>query len=274
MTPPFLLAQLSDPHIGAQWADADPVAGLAAAVAAVRAMPAQPDAVLVSGDLTEHAADAEYEQVRELLAPLGVPTYVLPGNHDDRGALRRHFGLPGAGDEPVRFSADLGPLRLVVLDTTRPGEAPGALDGEQLGWLDRELAGAPGSPTLLAMHHPPLLTGLPAWDELGLAAADRRALGAVLERHPQVRRLVGGHVHRVITAELAGRPVLTVPSTYVQARLKFGSEEIELADEPAGFALHAVVGGEVISHIQPVGRAGDGPSGRPRRPPRSRRDRR
>jgi hypothetical protein len=103
------------------------------------------------------------------------------------------------------------------------------------------------------MHHPPLATGVPAWDELGLPVADRLAFGEVLERHRQVRRVVAGHVHRMITANLAGRAVLTVPSTYVQARLNFGSLEIELAAEPAGFAMHAVLDGELISHLQPVG---------------------
>ena len=56
-----------------------------------------------------------------------------------------------------------------------------------------------------------------------------------------------------MTAELAGRAVLTVPSTYVQARLDFRSDEARLAAEPAGFAVHAVLDGELISHIQPVG---------------------
>jgi 3',5'-cyclic-AMP phosphodiesterase len=252
MSHPFLLVQLSDPHIGAEWTDGDPAAGLAAAVDTVRSMRRQPDAVLVSGDLAEHATDAEYEQVRQLLAPLSAPLYVLPGNHDDRRVLRRHFRMPGAGGDPVQYSTDLGPLRLVVLDTTRPGEIPGALDAERLGWLDAELAAAPERATLLAMHHPPLVTGVPAWDDFGLPAADRRALGEVIGRHRQVRRMVAGHVHRTIAAELAGRAVLTVPSTYVQFRLSFGAEEYELAGEPAGFALHAVVDGELISHVQPV----------------------
>jgi Icc protein len=251
VTRPFLLAQLSDPHIGAEWAEGDPVARLAAAVDSVRAM--RPDAVLVSGDLADHATDAEYEQVRELLAPLGTPVHVLPGNHDDRRALHRHFGVPGADGEPVQYAVDLGPMRLVVLDTTRPGEDPGALDAERLGWLDAELATTPEVPTLLAMHHPPLCTGIPAWDAIGLPAADRRALGDVVERHSQVRRLVAGHVHRTITGGLAGRVVLTVPSTYVQGRLDFDSDELRLAAEPAGFAVHAVVDGELVSHIQPVG---------------------
>jgi len=104
MNRPFLLVQLSDPHVGADWGDGDSVARLAAAVASVRALEPNPDAVLISGDLADHAADSEYEKVRELLAPLEAPLYVLPGNHDDRLALRRHFGVPGAEDQPVASS--------------------------------------------------------------------------------------------------------------------------------------------------------------------------
>ena len=143
-------------------------------------------------------------------------------------------------------------LRLIAIDTTRPGEDPGALDAARLGWLDEELATAPKTPTLLAMHHPPFLTGVRAWDELGLPDADRQALGDVVARHAQVRRIVAGHVHHTIIGELAGRAVLTVPSTYVQLRLDFRSQELELADEPAGFAVHTVLDGELVSHVQPV----------------------
>jgi 3',5'-cyclic AMP phosphodiesterase CpdA len=252
MSLPFLVVQISDFHVGADWADADPVAELAAAVAAVRALVPEPDAVIASGDLADHAATAEYERVAELLAPLGAPVHVLPGNHDDRAALRRGFGLAGAGAEPVHYAVDLGPLRLVMLDSMIPGQDAGALDDDQLAWLDDVLSAAPAQPTLLAMHHPPLLTGVPAWDAIGLAGTSRRALGAVVERHPQVRRIVAGHVHRTITGALAGRSVLTVPSTYVQGRLDFGAHELALAREPAGFAVHAVLDGEVTSHIQPI----------------------
>jgi Icc protein len=250
---PFLLVQLSDPHVGADWADADPVAGLAAAVASVCSLFPEPDAVLISGDLADHATAAEYDQLRELIAPLDAPLYVLAGNHDDRRALHRHFGVPGADGEPVQYAVDLGALRLVVLDSTRPGEDPGALDAERLAWLDATLTAAPEVPTVLAMHHPPMRTGSPAWDEIGLPDDDRLALGTVVDCHPQVRRLVAGHVHRAITAELAGRPVLSVPSTYVQGRPNFESDTIELAAEPAGFAVHALLDGELISHIQVVG---------------------
>jgi 3',5'-cyclic-AMP phosphodiesterase len=208
--------------------------------------------VLVSGDLAEHAADAEYEHVLELLAPLQAPIFVVPGNHDDRAALRRHFDVPGAEDEPVQYTAHLGPLRLVVIDTTRPGENPGALDEARLEWLDEELAAAPNQPTVLAMHHPPLVTGIPPLDDIGLPSDDRHALGAVVERHPQVLRILAGHMHRPIAADLAGRTVLAVPSTYMQARFDLQSQELQLVPDPAAFALHLLRDGELISHVQTV----------------------
>jgi Icc protein len=228
------------------------VAALSAAVESVGALRPHPDAVLVTGDLAENAADSEYEQVLELLAPLEAPIFVLPGNHDDRAALRRHFGLPGADGEPVQYSADLGPLRLVVIDTTVPGEDPGALDDERLAWLEAELAAAPDAPTVLAMHHPPLVTGIPPLDAIGLPAEDRQALELVVGRHPQVRRIVAGHMHRPITSELGGRIVLAVPSTYMQAPLDLLTNELQTVPDPAGFALHVLRDGELISHVQTV----------------------
>jgi 3',5'-cyclic-AMP phosphodiesterase len=252
MSRPFLLVQLSDPHIGATWPEGDPVVNFVAAVDGVLALDESPDAVLVSGDLAEHAADEEYEQLRALLERIQAPAYVLPGNHDDRDALHRHFGVPGAGGEPVRYDVDLGPLRLVVVDSTIPGEDGGALDDGQLGWLDETLAAAPGTPTVVAMHHPPFFVGIAPWDAIGLRPADRERLGEVLSRHAHVERVVAGHVHRAITTELGGRPVMSVPSTYVQGLLDFDAAELALSDDPPGFAVHALVEGKLVSHVQPV----------------------
>jgi hypothetical protein len=97
------------------------------------------------------------------------------------------------------------------------------------------------------------VTGVPIWDELGLAADGRRGLADVLARHPQVQRVVAGHLHRTMTGTLASRAVVSVPSTYVQGRLDFDARTFELANEPPGFALHALVDGQLVSHIQPVG---------------------
>jgi 3',5'-cyclic-AMP phosphodiesterase len=94
--------------------------------------------------------------------------------------------------------------------------------------------------------------GIGAWDEIGLPVDDRRAFGEVVHRHPHVRRIVAGHIHRAMTGELAGRAVVAVPSTYVQGRLSFNSGELETAPEPPGFGVHALLDGELASHVQAV----------------------
>ncbi len=248
-TRPFVLVQLSDTHLGAEWGGRDPASGLARAVKCVADLQPPADAVLVTGDLADHATAGEYESVRELLSPLGAPVLVLPGNHDERAALRDTFVLPGAGTEPVRYAAELGQGRLVVLDSTLPGSAGGQLDPDQLGWLESELSRSPDRPTVLAMHHPPITTGLPAADAIGVEPAAVASLAGVIGRHPQVRKVLAGHVHRVISADIAERPVLVAPSTYVQLRFNLVSEEIVVDDEPPAFAVHLVDGADVISHI-------------------------
>jgi 3',5'-cyclic-AMP phosphodiesterase len=245
---PALLAQLSDPHVRVGPGDAGSARALAAAVDAVLALRTPPDAVLVSGDLAEHAVAEEYERVRELLAPLPMPVHVLPGNLDDAGALREHFGC-----EP-RYAVACGALRLVACDTTLPGRDDGRLDAERLGWLEAQLAAEPDAPTIVAMHHPPLLIGIPVLDDIGLPAGDRDALAAVLAAAPQVRRVVAGHVHRAAVGALGGCVVVTAPSTNLQARLEIGARSFDFVAEPPGFALHVAQEDHVVSHLQPVSR--------------------
>jgi 3',5'-cyclic-AMP phosphodiesterase len=255
---PFLLLQISDPHIGASWNGVDPDECLSRAVEAILSLPDRPDALLVSGDLTDNGAPEEYRRVRELLAPLGLEPQVLPGNHDLRAPLREAFGLPGRGDEPASQAVDLGPLRLVCLDSTIPGAEGGSLDGGQVEWLDATLAEEAEKPTVVALHHPPLRTEIPTFEHIGLAAESRVALAGVLDRHPQVIRIVAGHVHRSIVAELAGRAVVTVPSTYLQAALDFTAPELTMCPDPPGFAIHAFRDGTLATHLQRITEAGLG----------------
>jgi Icc protein len=249
---PFLIAQLSDPHVSGD--DADRGRMLADAVRAVAALDPAPGAVLVTGDLTEHGAAGEYEQVRELLSALAMPVHVLGGNHDDRDALRASFPRPDADGEDYRYATRCGPLRVVVCDTTLAGRVEGSLAPERLAWLGARLAEDRAAPTIVAMHHPPLLMGIPAWDEIGLPDADRAALGEVVAAHPQVRRIVAGHVHRTVLGSVAGCQVFACPSTWIQGLLDFGHpDRLALVAEPPGFALHAAVAGELVSHVQPIG---------------------
>ncbi len=252
MSRPFLLAQISDLHLGERPRDGvKPKRCLRAVVAALGRLPDPPDAILVSGDLAEHGASKEYRLAKEVIGRLGVPIHVLPGNHDDRATMRASFGIPGESGAPIDYAVDLGPLCLVVIDSTIPGEDRGGFDPGQLERLDAELAASP-KPAIVAMHQPPLTTTMADWDGVNLPVADRQALAAVIARHPQVKAIVGGHLHRVATAALAGRPVLAAPSTYLQARPNFAAETIELYGGAPGFALHALRGGELSTQVEIV----------------------
>jgi 3',5'-cyclic AMP phosphodiesterase CpdA len=248
---PFVLAQISDPHLGEPAiGGARPKRCLREVVAAIGDLPNPVDALLVTGDLAEHADPKEYALAAELIGALGVPFHVLPGNKDDRATMRRAFDLPGEADAPLDYAVDLGPLRLVVVDSTIPGEDRGDFEPAQLEWLDAELARAPEQPTIVAMHQPPLVTGMADWDGVIMTAADRAALAAVIERHPQVRAIVGGHLHRIAAGALAGRPVVAAPSTFVQARPNFETERVKLRDHFRGFLLHVLREGELSTQIE------------------------
>jgi 3',5'-cyclic-AMP phosphodiesterase len=251
-----MLAQLSDLHLRAGADGAGAAARLEHAVSRVAALEQPVDAVLLSGDLADEPSGAAYERARELLAPLGVPVHAIPGNHDDRDLLRARFGPePAPSGARVWFAVNCGELRVVGCDSTRPGREDGALGADQLDWLDQTLREHPGTPTLLALHHPPVLTGVRAMDAIGLASEDRVALEALLEGHPQVRTVTCGHVHTTMATSFAGRPLLICPSTNSALRLDLRPRDglpFATTGEPLGFAVHTLLEDRLLSHVQPL----------------------
>jgi Icc protein len=245
---PTLLAQLTDLHVEVGPGDGRSARALAAAVAALTALRPAPHAVVVTGDIAESGLAREYERARELLAPLPVPVHTIPGNHDDADELRAQFG----GDGPYGHAVRLGGIQLVAMDSTRPGRDDGSLSDDRLAWLGERLAAEPGAPTIVAMHHPPLLTGIPSLDVIGLADEERLALASVLAANPQVRRVVAGHVHRSAFGTLASCGVVACSATFLEARLEIGGTILDLADASPGFALHVALGDECATHVQTV----------------------
>ena len=214
------LAHLSDPHLrSGPWARLPPAA-------CISRWPGCWPSILVrtawSSPVTSpDDGEAEsYAQLAELLEGYPLPVHLATGNHDDRAALESVFGgTPHLGDR-CRDVVD-GDVTLVVLDSLddRPGtdHASGWLGEEQLAWLDDLLAARRDRPAVLALHHPPAPVGIPFLDGMRLRDAD--ALAEVVARHPQVVRVLAGHVHRPVTTGFAGTTVTTAPSTFRQSTL-------------------------------------------------------
>lgn len=258
---PFLLAQVSDLHVRAHgelsYRVVDTGAMLRACVEHIAKLDPQPDAIVLTGDLTDGGLPEEYAALRELLAPLRMPLYLIPGNHDSHGALRAAFPDHAYLRQSPRFAQYViedHALRIVAADTVIPGETGGELCEERLAWLDRALAQAPDRPTVVIMHHPPFTTFIEQMDRHGLR--DPRGLEAVIRRHPQVEALLCGHVHRPIETRFAGTVARIAPSCAHQVALDVRSgAPLKLVMEPPGYRLHAYTPDTgLVSHTAYVGK--------------------
>lgn len=262
---PTLLAQLTDLHIRKPgrlaYGRLDTAPYLQAAVQSVLGLRQRPDALVLTGDLTDFGRAEEYDHLARLLAPLPMPVYLLPGNHDARDALRLtfpdHAYLGSAGF--VQFGVDVGELRLVALDTVDEGRSGGRLCAERLDWLAAELDRHNDRPVVIAMHHPPFPTLIGHMDRIGLQEG-ARALEVLVASHPNVERIVCGHLHRTIYARFGGTVVSTAPSPAHQVCLDLDEQAASAwVLEPPGFHVHAWSGhGRLVTHTAACGRF-DGP---------------
>lgn len=257
----MIIAQISDLHIRPRGALAYGVSetNLFAehAIHALLRLVPLPDCVVVSGDLTDCGLDEEYVLLQELFARLPMPVFAVPGNHDRREPFRRAFAaggyLPTGGH--LNFTVDRGPVRIVGLDSLLAGESHGALAPQTLDFLDAALMARPEAPTLVMLHHPPFETGIGHMDAVRLfeGAAE---LETIVARHPQVARILCGHVHRSIQTVFGGRLCQIAPSVAHQVALDLRPDAPScFVLEPPGFLLHTVTEGAIVTHAAKVNRA-------------------
>ena len=199
----------------------------------------QPDAIIFTGDTVQHGQPDEYRLLRELLAPLEAPLYLVPGNRDNKDAMRAAFSdhpkLPKNG-EFLHYVVDDNDVRLVALDSTAPDERKGRFCESRQAWLDQVLGEQPDRLTLLFIHHPPFDVGdhyVGGYRRPEEAAA----LADIVRRHPQVAGLLCGHVHWPIEREWAGTSARIMPSVAVDVRK--GVDESEAQERPI-YLLHRI----------------------------------
>lgn len=261
----MLLCQVSDLHIKAgrkpAYGVVDTAGMLEACIARLLRLSPAPDAFIITGDLVDMGTDEEYALLRELLAPLersGKPLYLIPGNHDEREALRRGFPAHAylrQWQPFAQYVIEDWPLRIVALDTVVPGKGGGLLCAERLDWLDCTLSADRDKPTIIIMHHPPFVTGIGHMDRVGLKGS--AALEAVVACHPQVERLLCGHLHRSIQARFGGSFASTCPSPAHQVALDLNTSSPDnFVMEPPGYQLHWWNGKQLITHTAVLGEFG------------------
>jgi Icc protein len=209
------LIQITDTHL---FADRDghllghPTRSCCEAVFALaRKVLPEADALLLTGDLVHDERAEGYLCLKGYAQALGLPYYALPGNHDS-GTLLARWLDPGAAQAVRSFPVQ--DWRLVLVDSTSPGRDGGRLGPARRSALDSTLAGCATAPCLVCLHHHPVPVGSPWLDAIGLE--DGAALLAVMDRHPQVRGVLWGHIHQAFNGRHGAIRLMGSPSTCVQ----------------------------------------------------------
>jgi 3',5'-cyclic AMP phosphodiesterase CpdA len=209
------------------------------------------DAVIHTGDSVHHGTADEYAHLSEILAELRAPLFLTPGNRDRHDGIRAAFGnlryLPTSGDL-LHYSIETYPIRLIALDSVSAGERKGVFCERRLIWLQETLAREPDRATVLFIHHPPFDVGDHYVGGYRLSR-DAEELAAVVRRHPQVERLLCGHVHRFHRESWAGTIATIMPSVAVDLR-KDVDEALE--DAPLYVLHHWSRGGGLVSQMRVV----------------------
>lgn len=258
-----LIAQMTDIHVGFAPDEQPEELNLIRFYATLQRLidgPNQPDLLVLSGDITDHGDAKSFAKTAALLSVCPFPILPMVGNHDSRVELLDAFPQVMAAEGGfLHYVIDAGlGLRIICLDTLDDGRHGGAFCEARGGWLAARLAEAPDRPTLIFMHHPPVVAGIdwmdPAPDEPWMVR-----LHEVLSNQSQVMAIHCGHLHRQIATQFAGIPLGVTPSVAPLVAMDLRPIDKDAPDnrelittEPPSYALHRWDGHSLVSHYEQV----------------------
>lgn len=207
-----------------------------------------PDVVIITGDLVEHGDKVCYRHFVELIKPLKMPTFVLPGNHDNPQLMSEVFAATShfpVSDSTFQYAIEGFPFRILALNSHADGTELPQLGERRLAWLAEQLTQS-DKPALIALHHPPMTTGIELIDMGG--SEWYRGLKSVLAEHDHVKLVICGHCHTDLSGRIGQVPVYLAPATahqLVSTRgLNIAPATVIAAATPT---LHHFIDGEFVS---------------------------
>lgn len=169
----------------------------------------QPDAVLLTGDLTQDHSSESYTLLAQLLSPLNCPVFCLPGNHDDEVELAAL-----CQQQPMQPERNLilGDWQLLLLNTKSATPAGGFSSIEQR-WLAEQCRQSQATAIWLFCHHHPL----PINSFIDKHGQQQQAeLWRAIVNDDRIRGIAHGHVHHAYERQHLDRTVVGCPASSVQ----------------------------------------------------------
>jgi calcineurin-like phosphoesterase family protein len=147
------------------------------------------DFVVILGDLAENGTAAEIAMARDAFKTLGLPLYVVPGNHDYRPADQSRAAYDDLFPHSLNYTFEHAGWQFVALDST-DGTHYEAIDvhDETLHWLDDTVLKLDRKRPAVVLTHFPLGDNVP-WRP--------KNADAVLARFADLnlRAVFNGHYH-------------------------------------------------------------------------------
>lgn len=194
----FTFVQISDSHMGFNKpANTDVTATLQAAVDKINTLPAIPDFIIHTGDLSHSSKPVEFDTLTQVMSTAKAKqVFYVPGEHDnsvDDGKLYlERFGKDAKGKG--WYSFDHKGVHFVGLVNSASLEGMGKLGGDQIEWLAADLQGRSSSTPLVLFAHLPLWTVYPNW---GWGTQDSEQALSYVKRFGSVT-VLNGHIHQVM----------------------------------------------------------------------------
>lgn len=251
-----LLIQITDTHIlppgEVLYGSIDTALHLGKTVEKINRMRPLPDAVIFTGDLVEHSDQACYKHFIELIEPLKAPAWVIPGNHDEPAVMLDAFSATPcfpANGQTYQYAVEHLPFRILALNSHSDGTELPEYNQHKLAWLEDQLS-LSDKPVLIAIHHPPMTTGIELIDMGG--AEWFQGIKSVLAKHSQVKLVICGHCHTDLCGRIGQVPVYMAPANSHQLiasrGLKIAPATVNKAGAPT---LHHFIDGDFLSGSQP-----------------------
>jgi Icc protein len=257
----MLIAQITDIHLGSDAGNPDEPnrRRLDQTLEHLLTIKPRPDLLLLTGDLADSGKDREaYWQLKNALRDYPISTHFCMGNHDSRGPFFDLFSQVPGPSGFLQYAIEEHPVRVLMLDTLEVNRHGGGFCEDRAAWLEERLSEQPERPTLLALHHPPLPTGL-SWITENPDALWAERLRSVVAKHDNIVGIVAGHLHRPVVTLWAGKMLVVCPPTSPQIALDLDTIDPDQPDgrpmivaAPPGFALHFWSGKELITHFGSV----------------------
>ncbi|MEG4323481.1 MULTISPECIES: 3',5'-cyclic-AMP phosphodiesterase [unclassified Microcoleus] len=217
MTPASTLrvAQITDTHLFAeidrQWKGISTARTLQAVLDRLQQIQPPPDLLLLTGDLSQDETPESYQRLVSLIAPLGIPAYWIPGNHDNIPVMTEILNQPPISPDK---SWMLGNWQFLLLSSVEAGCDGGRLSPDSLQWLDSQLQQTGDRSVMIALHHHPLAIDCEIMDSMMLHNADE--FFAIVDRYPQIKIVLCGHIHQEFQQQRGLVSYLGAPSTCIQ----------------------------------------------------------